>query len=388
MNLSTATTRLHAPPSPVAHARRPLLTPLPLEGPGHFLLVVDNSSLEKFVTCPMSARNYLVLGREPQAKNAALTFGGAVHAGLETLLKGPKRDEHGVPDDDTGFTSAINQSVLQFFLDNPAPPDEYRTPQVAIEVLHHYREKLRWDRTYDMEIKSDDTGPLIERAFELPLGVVEVGSRIDMPWMSKEEQLTQAGSWASEGQGDAVFVSHIHIAWSGRIDVIAHCNGRVRVVDHKTTSVADDKYYRQFQLSSQVMGYIWAARQLWPDFDVSAFCLNAIHLKRPQAGKGYPAGLTTPGVRGGAAPLTFFRNYYEYTPARIERWAQRTRVVISDFIHCLVRNDFPEYDAYCVNKFGVCPYHDACSEQDEAVRDNILMSSMFKPVTWNPTANR
>jgi hypothetical protein len=60
-----------------------------IEGePGEFLLVVDNTASEKIVRCPTAGRYYVIEAREGYAKNAALILGGAVHQGIEVMLKG------------------------------------------------------------------------------------------------------------------------------------------------------------------------------------------------------------------------------------------------------------------------------------------------------------
>ena len=231
--------------------RRQLLTPLPT--PGEFLLVLDNSSLEKFTTCPTAAKNYLVLGREAHARNAALVFGGAVHAGLEKLLVGAD-------------PQLQDEAIVNHFAKHPTPPDEYRTPACALEVLKHYRVRAGFP-DYQWELLADEKGLLVERAFELPLGVIDVNEEISY------------GTFRAH-------VTKIHVAWSGRIDAVAIANGMARVVDHKTTSIAGDQVIQDFHLSNQTIGYVWACQQLWPQFNVSGFCGNFIHLKKPNKGQG------------------------------------------------------------------------------------------------------
>lgn len=348
------------------YAPRQLLTPLP--EPGHFLLVIDNSSLEVFTTCPQSAYYKLVLKREAHARNAALTFGGALHEGLEAFLFDQWQKQN-----DGGFVTEEeqNQRILRFFTENPAPLDEYRTVQNALAVLAAYRERAALP-DYTWEIQSDSSGPIIERAFELPLGVIEVGANINVPSMQDPSGFT--------------YVSHIHIAWSGRIDAIAKCGAPnvVRVVDHKTTSIMGDSFMQDFQISNQVLGYVWAARQLWPELSVSAFCLNAIHFKKP-TGTG---AITAPGPRGGPSALSFIRGYYEYSPMRVAEWASNCLDIVSDFVHCLVRDSFPRHTKWCFGKYGKCSYHDVCVQDDPAVRQNMIMSDMFKGVTWDPVKGR
>lgn len=397
LTLSLDLTGVNLQPEPtVAYAPRQLLTPL--STPGHFLLVIDNSSLEVFTTCPQSAYYKLVLRREAQAKNAALTFGGAIHEGLERLLWSQHQADEPDPEeqilrDKFYGVQAQDKAIVDFFTNHPTPLDEYRTVNNALAVLAAYRFRATLP-DYQWTIQSDDKGPIIERAFELPLGVLEVNDFVGMPWLSFEEQDNlndKAGSLKDAANYETlhlktnpVFVSQIHVAWSGRIDAIAHCNNAIRVVDHKTTSIAGDQFVQDFQISNQVLGYVWAARQLWPDLAPSGFCLNAIHFKKP-TGNG---SITEPGPRGGPSALNFFRAYFDYSEARLNEWSTNCLAIVSDFIHCLVRDQFPRHTKWCFGKYGKCQYHDVCVQDDPAVRQNLILSDMFKPVTWNPTAGR
>lgn len=123
LDISLSTVMKNAPESPIVRQRRELLTPLSEEG--HYLLVMDNSAIETFTTCPTYAMNYLFYGREAHARNAALTFGGAVHVGCEHI----ERDE-GRPhifkvgphnDDEIRVWSETDtaQAVLRYFTENP-----------------------------------------------------------------------------------------------------------------------------------------------------------------------------------------------------------------------------------------------------------------------------
>lgn len=377
VEISTSHVNLHPEPL-VAHAPRQLLTPLPT--PGHFLLVIDNSSLEVFTTCPMSAYYKLVLKREAHARNAALTFGGALHEGLEKFLHRQYIKQQDAVNPNFDYEGQEDQAILRYFTENPAPLDEYRTVQNCLATLAAYRVRATMP-DYQWEIQSDANGPIIERAFELPLGVVEVGAHINMPWLGKEAEKLTGTEVEREWHP---LVSHIHIAWSGRIDAIAKCNGAVRVVDHKTTSIMGDSFMQDFQISNQVLGYVWAAKQLWPDLEVSAFCVNAIHFKKP-TGSG---PITEPGPRGGPAALNFIRGYYEYSQNRIDEWESNALFIVSDFIHCLARDAFPRHTKWCFGKYGKCQYHDVCVQDEPKVRENMIKSDMFKTVTWNPVAGR
>lgn len=365
ITLPTASIPTEAPP-PQGKTRH-LLTPLP--EPGHFLFVIDNSAAEKFV-CPTLAANYLVEAREPHPTNAALIFGGALHVGIEDLLRGAD-------------LATAQQRVSRFFLDHPAPLDEYRTLNNALEVLRFYQQRMTFP-DYRMEILSDSSGPLIERAFELPLGVLEVGAWITVANLTKTQLEVVYQDINKKGQ---IWVHSVHVAWAGRIDVIARCNGAARVVDHKTTSIGGESFIQDFQLSSQTRGYLWAAQQLWPELNVTGFCLDAIKLKRPSGN----AGLMERGPRGGEPALDFFRSYFDYSAASVASWAENALVRVEDFIHSVVRNYFPTETTYCFNrKYGKCPYHDVClvAQDSPQAAKRLLHSHAYRPVTWHPTNDR
>ncbi len=343
--------KLIPPESPTAE-RRHLLTHI---GGDDYLLVMDNTAAEKIVRCETAGRFYLAFEREAHAKNAALTFGGAIHEGLEGFYIGQTDEQQ-------------NSRIVQYFTDNPSPPDEYRTPSIALEVMKHYRQQCLLREDYKDETLRDSNGKLlIEVPFEVPLGVLVINQEIQLPvWDAPR------------------FVREIHVAWSGRIDRPVSMNGVNRIQDHKTTSMGGDQYLQSFQLSNQTIGYLWAGRQMWPEFNLLGFNLNAIHLKKP-TGK---VGLMERGPRGGEPALSFFRANFDYTAERVNQWPVNMLTLIEDWVHCFVRDYFPMRINHCFNKYGRCPYFDVCTVDNPETRVRFLQSDAFKDVTWDPTVGR
>lgn len=364
-------------PPAVAGTRRALLSPIPGE-PGEFLMVIDNSSLEKFTTCPKSSEFYLIDGREAHARNSALVFGGAIHAAMEELEWG--RD-----------ASIQDQRIVDFFANNPTPPGDYRTVNVALQVMKHYRQRLEWafpDLKPWLGLADANGKQIVEQAFEIPLGVIEVNAPIDMPWLTQEESIGQQRVHTTmEPPATAIHVRHIHIAWSGRIDRVAHTNSIDRVCDHKTTSIAGNQITDEYHLSNPMLGYTWAGRKLYPHLNIQGACINFIHLKKPGV-SGYGADLTAKGSRGGEPPLSFFRAYYEYSDERLAWWESNVLAICGDFISNLVRGYFPSHTKSCIGKYGKCQYWDVCVNDSLAVQQSLIKSDLFRQVTWNPTAER
>jgi PD-(D/E)XK nuclease superfamily len=338
----------NAHPPPPKGALRELLTPLPEDG--EYLLSIDNSTLEGYERCPTFTLYKFVYRRQAHARNASLTAGGAVHKAIELQLKGfsPEQQDAG---------------IVQYFLDNPTALDEYRTPPYIMEVMRHYRERCAFP-DYALTVLGDP--PIIERGFELPLGVIDVNTEIRLP------------DWP-----EPRLVKRIHVAWSGKIDAVADIMYGHRIVDHKTTSIAGDYYFLQFPLSHQTIGYTWAARQLFPELGIKGVCINTIFMRKPLNGA---SSLTSKGPRGGEPALQFLRLFYDYSEERTREWVANCMMIIEDMVHCLVRNFYPMYTHHCVNKYGRCPYHDVCTLDTVPSRHRMLSSEQFEDVTWSPTA--
>jgi hypothetical protein len=113
------------------------------------------------------------------------------------------------------------------------------------------------------------------------------------------------------------------------------------------------------------MGYVWTANKLWPELDISSFCLNGIGLRRC---KDEFVNIMAPGPRGGEPPLTFFQVFYDYTEEQLIQWEENVTAIISDFIHSVVRDFYPQFTNSCFNKFGKCQYFDACTLENKEVR--------------------
>jgi len=395
LNLSQTLTEI---PDPIDNVRRPFLSPIEGE-PGNFLLVLDNTSLDHIKRCHRNAWQYLVLGREAHARNSALTFGGAIHEGLELFHTWQWTRNH--PSHDTAMIEysygkeAQDRAILNYFSLNPIPPDilayDHRTPVAALEVMKHYRAQsnVELHPDYELEILADDEGPIIERSFEIPMAVLDLSLSLwDLAKILNQE------TWITSATTPKTPV-RIHLAWSGRIDLICSINGRPRVLDHKTSSIDTPDYFRGFELSSQVRGYVWAAQQLWPDIKPKSFVHNGIFFKKPNKTNS-SASLIARGAKGGEPPLAFKRTYYpsnvnsEYSDTDLSRWKRDTILLIEDFLHSVSRGVYPMNDANCVVKYGMCPYHDVCTLacDNEPAAMKYLMSPAFKPVTWNPTNPR
>ena len=354
LNLSDVTVRVPADPSlPV----RKLLTPVP-EEPHSYYLTIDNSSLEQFNVCARSAEYYMVHSRESSNPSPALVFGGALHKGLESLYKYGNKPE---------IEPIVNEQITQHFFKNPPPPDEYRTASLCLDIFGAYKAAHPVEL---FQIVEDAQGPWIERSFRLPLGVLE----IDQDILYSPEALIAGDytkmSWSPTLAKGGFHINKIYILWTGRIDLVIQWDGKLWVLDHKTTSRGGETFYDDFYLAQQTIGYTWAAQQLL-DKPVAGLVLNAFEVRAP--------------TKTGKGP-TFNRRRYEYSPEQLVEWEHNTRTLVGDFLHHLARGYFPMETKWCHGKYGKCKYFDVC-RLPAAQRATALAFDSFRDVTWSPENN-
>lgn len=287
-------------------------------------LMLDNTSLETIITCPRRAYYYLIRKRESDGKKEPLNFGSAIHEALAHRYNNPTLYA------DAGLREASIAAALSWFEANPQPEDAWRTPDLAVRVIQKYYE------TYMAEpfvVNSDDKGLIVERSFAIPIGVI----------------------------GD------IPVIWTGKLDLDVTLEGGEWLADHKTTSMLGAQYFQQFQNASQFIGYSWAMRQL-TGRKPRGVLINAIAVRRPtKTGK----------------EIEFARERVPISEGQVNEWQNNTMRIIATFLGYLESGYFPMHTAYCVNKFGLCPYFDVCTLPEEQ-REIMLGSRAFKDVTWSP----
>lgn len=70
------------------------------------------------------------------------------------------------------------------------------------------------------------------------------------------------------------------IEFFGRIDgVVKNPDGSLWIVETKSTGYIDDLWSAQWSTSAQLMGYVWAARQLYPGQVIRGAYVNALEIK-------------------------------------------------------------------------------------------------------------
>ena len=166
-----------------------------------------------------------------------------------------------------------------------------------------------------------------------------------------------------------IFVHKLLIYWIGKIDVAQRDHeGRLMMVDHKTSSRLGSTFWDKFQISSQMLGYCWAARHFFNE-EPKGVIINVVALRKP--------------TRTGTS-VEFHRQPYYYTTEQIDDWKEETLTAIADFVSSAIRGIFPPAKCNCIRVYGKCPYFEVCV-LPKAQRKFMLHSSQFVNTTWDPT---
>lgn len=312
----------------------------PVAGTNDYILEIDNTSLERFITCARSAEYYIIRQREARSTNIALKFGGAIHKALETKY---------IYGEGEAVRQKENEVLLKEFQDIVVPPDDHRTPDRAIEVVKKYHEKYPQELFHVVE---QDGHPLVEVRFAEELGTVEVFSDLYMYEAGVRRQFR---------------VDRIFVVWTGRIDLIVEWDSQYWVVDHKTTQIMGDGYFGDFELSQPTVGYCWAAQRRF-GFTIAGLVLNALAVR-----KYTPKG----------KPTEFQRRRYPYPQWQLTEWQPNTLAVVGRFIADWKDGYFPMETKWCFGKYGRCQYHAICTSRPQD-REEILLGADYQNVDWNP----
>lgn len=311
------------------------MTPIPLPLIDGDTLMIDNSSMEQFTTCPRAALYSIVRRLRPSGERSALTFGGIIHKILEARYRSA-----GVLHAQTSEVTNVMLATAEREFSKWTPPeDDFRTYSCAVELIRRYEETYPFESFEVARMSNGD--PLIEIPFAVPLG-----------------EITDADG------------KTIKIVWTGRIDLvyISQNGGGLYVMDHKTTSVMGPSYFSTFEISHQLYGYAWAVEQLSKQ-TVTGVVINALGVRKPtKTGKAFE----------------FERRLIPVQRGLLEEWRTDCLHIVSDFIEMCRRGYLPKHTAWCVSKFGECPFRKVCTLDSNEQREVMLCSGEYVNNEWSP----
>lgn len=323
-------------------AHRRLLTEI---SPGNYELCLDNTTLEKLLTCPRAFEFYAVYGRDSGQRDA-LNYGSALHTALEIFYKG-------------GSLEDMQDSVAASFRERPSSPDSWRNFDHALEAVQKYHSWRQQLLMLPWTPIVHEGRQMVETPFKLELFKME---RDTGSWFEYPKQLLVD----SESKHQVAFDS-ITVYWTGKIDLIINHQDSPWPVDHKTTSIEGPTFWEAFKMSPQMLGYCWATQKI---------------LGREVPGVIIDALIGRPKTRTGISHTNQFQEF-PYTQEKIQEWEHDTITHIKRIFGYLFDGYFPKSPVWCTNKYGKCPYFDVCTMSKKA-QPQLLMSGQYAERTWNP----
>ena len=333
-------------------------TPIPLPLLDGNTLLCDNSSMEKFTTCPRSAQYTLCRKLRTAGERSALKFGGITHKVLEARyrIQMPMLEQ----------TPSIEASMLAVaekeFAEYTPPEDDFRTFDTMSKLIVAYGLKYRYE---DFTIVTFPDGtPFIEVPFMVPLGTINVSG----PLLIQRLVRSPDGTIHKKGIPEYVTdLATINLVWTGRIDLVYTTpTGGLYLMDHKTSSIATNM--AEFEISHQFYGYCHAVESLLGR-EVTGTVINRIVCRKP--------------TRTGEA-FTFERKLIPIQRGLVTEWRMDVLHIIADFIQMVQRGYLPKHTSWCVGKFGTCEFHKVCTLDTDEQREVMLGSGEYEENTWSP----
>lgn len=290
------------------------------------VLFVDNSFIELLTTCPWKCWASSVAKRRLASETPALRLGSHIHA---TLAYRYKIEAFGKP-----YNQDVQFRILsKRFERTPCETEDWRNLDTAQKVIEAYNTSHPIE---PFDIVNHNGFPLVEKPFAVEAGQI----------------------------GD------VTIIYTGRIDLCLRDNNNgLFVMDHKTTTMLGDTYWKDMEFSEQQRGYCWIIRKILGE-EPLGYIVNVLAMRRP----------TKTGV-----PIEFQRQrFYTKEPTgQLDDWHQNMLAQVEEFLWHYGRGIFPRHHKHCIGKYGACEFVRVC-ELPEKDRATALASGAFKNNEWSP----
>jgi hypothetical protein len=158
------------------------------------------------------------------------------------------------------------------------------------------------------------------------------------------------------------------IAIGGVIDLVIEYLGQIMLVDHKTTSYMNHRYFATFNPNHQAVNYLLAANKLIkPDQFINTLLFNCILV---HATESRPERL-------------FERVPTTRSPAQLAEGQEQLVGWWNIVRACRSSGSWPMNDHYC-QEWGGCAYHQLCTDVQANFRRLIPSKVVFKESAWDP----
>lgn len=295
----------------------------------------DNTKLSSWLNCEQQgfySHSYQGTGIIPKEPSVALVWGSGFHAGVEEWCNQFLRGEESIPKQQAAFTDV-------WFSQLPVATTE------ALDLKsdrHSVANFLRLFSGYKERFPNSLYKPIaVEKPFKLLLG------RVD----------------------------EVDIYWTGILDRIVEFQGGTYFLELKTTSHRiDDAWLKQFRVSGQLRGYIWAGQQLLGQKFDGAIVHGVEKAAIPKTG------------RARKVEELIGASMVEIEPELVEEWKENTLKKIASIHSALAAGHYTRNlgDACNAYNFSGCPFRDICGVP-AGMRQQVVEEGYVRRI-WDPLA--
>lgn len=266
----------------------------------------DNTKISAFVKCPRWYSIRHVDDMRPRFNQTALEFGSAYHDGLAAWYE--------------TYDIKYALSVVQ---DRPYEEVEgdYRTKGLVLTALAKYIEHWGDDRQWKIILN--------ETAFDI------------------------------EDPADG-------FRWGGRLDLVVEWNGRLWVVDHKSTSYGGSTWWHEFDNAPQMGGYVYAGTQLH-GAPIAGVIINRTVIRK-------------------SGTFEFERRPYLWPDWKLAEWKQHMIHRYQEIALAREHNSFHPNHYACVGKYGRCAAYGICTLPPVSRHRALKEDFIHDPWDWTEEA--
>jgi CRISPR/Cas system-associated exonuclease Cas4 (RecB family) len=297
-------------------------------------MTLDATTLKDYMSCPRKYYWRHERGIIPDTIGIALSFGLAVHEGLEHAYKWLKDNpgEEWTPSIVRESLAAAERTFAEHAMPDLLVTESLRTPGKLLNLMADYFAHYPGEAFEVVDV---------ERAFAL--GV----SRTGFTGAAYSHKVPDDGRMFS---------------WVGKMDVVVRWPYGLTVIDHKTTKQLGYSFADKWNPDTQMTGYVAALRALYPDEKIHGAMINAIQVAKT---KSEVVRVPTTRTEG---QLTQFHT-------SIVAWADR---IMEDKV-------FPMNTQAC-DMYGACPYRDLCIRYPNPVDNEDIPAAPdgYRVEVWDP----
>lgn len=291
----------------------------------YFPELLDSSMLAQFKDCPFLFYESQVENFKPKRTNVHLHAGGAYAKGLEyTRRSFYERDMSA----DDSIALGL-QALLAQYGDFECPPESGKSAARVARAFEYYWEQYALSHVDAYPILLPGNKRAIEFTFSHPLPVLN--PLTDQP-----------------------------ILYGGRMDAIINYGGSIMVCDEKTTAQLGPSWPYQWDLRSQIIGYIWGCRQ--SGIHVDGALIRGIAIKK----RDYDT------QQKPMSPSDWL----------IAQWYEELIGWVEEIVKCWKTQKWRHaYDHACT-QFGGCQFQEVCKWENSETE----LRASFERRIWHPLA--